>query len=164
LEDHVKRIGFLLAVAMVLAHARASTVLAADEPFVGRYRLNVDKSTSSGMPLPVAATLVISEDRDNLVLTISAKHTDGSSLDEATSMPKGGGALRRADGGTLRYDAVTTTRPNPTTIEMVMMHDGKEAMRLKYTLSVDRKMLTRAAAGTNVRGQRVDAVFVFDRQ
>ena len=144
----------------------STSAMAADDPFVGSYRLQVDKSTSSGLPLPVAATLVLSEDGDNLVFTVSQKNADGSSLDEATSMPKGGCALRRIGGGTLRYDSVTTTRPNSTTIEMAMMRDGQEAMRHKYELSADHQVLTltRTAGETNASGQRVGAVFVLERQ
>jgi hypothetical protein len=141
-----------------------SAAMAADDPLIGSYRLNVEKSRSAGVPLPAAATLVLSDDGDNLVLTVSGKSPDGSSVDEATAMPKGGGALRRVDGGILRYDSVTATRPTPTTIEMVLVQAGKEAMRLTYQLDTEHQVLTRTAAGTNARGQQVDAVFVFERQ
>ena len=98
------------------------------------------------------------------MLAVSAKNLDGSSLDEATSMPKIGGALRRIDGGALRYDSVTATRPNTTTVEMVMVRDGKEAMRLQHKLDAEHQVLTRTAAGTDARGQPVNPVFVFERQ
>ena len=67
-----------------------TTTAAAADPFVGTYQLNVAQSKNSGTtPVPLAATLAISEDGDNLVLAISLKNSDGSTLAERTSMPKG---------------------------------------------------------------------------
>lgn len=76
-----------------------TTIATAADPFVGTYRLNVAQSKSSdAQPFPLAATLTISEDGDNLVLAISLQSSNGSTL-EKTSVPKGGGLLRRVDGG-----------------------------------------------------------------
>ncbi len=141
----------------------ASAVNAAD-PFVGTYRLNVAQSKSSdAQPLPLAATLTISEDGDNLVLAISLQSGNGSTL-EKTSMPKGGGLLRRVDGGDPRYDTVTVTRPTPTTIDFVRMKDGKEGVRSRYTLGADGRVLTHTLKGTHPQGQQVDRVMVLERQ
>ncbi len=87
----------------------ASAVNAAD-PFVGTYRLNVAQSKSSdAQPLPLAATLTISGDGENLVLTISLQSGNGSRL-ETASMPKGGGRPSGVDSGMPSYDTVTVTR------------------------------------------------------
>jgi len=141
----------------------AAAVNAAD-PFVGTYRLNVARSKSSdAQPLPLAATLTISEDGDNLALAISLQSGNGSTL-EKTSMPKGGGLLRRVDGGDPRYDTVTVTRPTPTTIDFVRMKDGKEGVRSRYTLGADGRVLTHTLKGTHPQGQQVDRVMVLERQ
>ncbi len=147
----------------VILLVATTTAMAADDPFVGNYRLNVERSTSSGMEVPTDATVAFSEDGDNLVLTVSAKRADGASLDETTSMPKRGGELRRIDGGVLPYESVTATRPESTTITWVMLQDGS-ALVVTFELSVNHEVLTRTVSGTNARGQQVAAVFVFDRQ
>jgi hypothetical protein len=157
-EDDMKRF-WLCAVLL----AFTTTANAAD-PFVGTYRLNVAQSKSSdAQPFPLAATLTISEDGDNLVLAISLQNSNGSTL-EKTSVPKGGGLLRRVDGGDPRYDTVTVTRPTPTTIDFVRMKDGKEGVRSRYTLGADGRVLTHSLKGTHPQGQQVDRVMVLERQ
>ena len=157
-EDDMKRF-WLCAVLL----AFTTTANAAD-PFVGTYRLNVAQSKSSdAQPFPLAATLTISEDGDNLVLAISLQNSNGSTL-EKTSVPKGGGLLRRVDGGDPRYDTVTVTRPTPTTIDFVRMKDGKEGVRSRYTLGADGRVLTHTLKGTHPQGQQVARVMVLERQ
>lgn len=142
-----------------------TTTATAADPFVGTYRLNAAQSKKSdAQPMPLAATLAISEDGDNLVLALSREFSDGSTLKERTSLPKAGGPLRMLDGANLRSDTVTVTRTNPTTIDFVRMSGGKEGVRQRYTLGADGRVLTNTMKGTNPQGQQVDRVMVFERQ
>ena len=140
-----------------------TTTATAADPFVGTYRLNVALSNiSDTQPVPLAATLTVSEESDNLVLAISLQSSNCSTL-ERTSTPKGGGLLRRVDRGDPRYDTVTVTRTNPTTIDFFRMKDGKEGVRSRYSLS-DGRVLTHAIKGTHPQGQQTDRIMVFERR
>ena len=60
-----------------------TTTATAADPFVGTYRLNVALSNiSDTQPVPLAATLTVSEESDNLVLAISLQSSNCSTLKE----------------------------------------------------------------------------------
>ena len=146
-----------LCVAFVLI-ALSGAVTAAD-PFVGTYRLNAAKSGVTGRVPNAEQTLVISEDRGNLVITTSGTRTDGSSFTGKVALPMKGGTARRVEGDQ-QYDAGIATRTTPNAIEIVT----NAAQRITYALSADGKVLTWTVEGTNPQGQQVKALSVFERQ
>src|SRR6187549_860714 len=67
---------------------------AAADPFVGRYKLNQAKSTTSGGQTP-DMTLTISEEGPNLLIATAAKAADGSLIpSDVLTVPKAGGTMK----------------------------------------------------------------------
>ena len=127
----------------------AFTLLAADIPLVGVWKLNTTRSHFSHGDLP-----------KSLVLTIEAEGANGIRYSSKNQLVDGssGGASYHAkfDGkdypvsGTPSYDTVSIRRINANTFNVQMKKDGKVIVDTEYTVAVDRKSLTRK--GTAVKG------------
>jgi hypothetical protein len=139
-----------------------SASAAAADPFVGTYRLDVAKSSLTGVVPYAEQTLVISEDGGDLVITSSGKRTDGSAFAGKVWLPMEGGTARRVDGNQ-QYPVGTVKRTGPNSIE-IAIEGARGDGRTTYTLSADGKVLTWTIEGTNAQGQQVNGLSVYDRQ
>jgi len=151
----------VFAIALLLI-ALCYPVGAADQ-FVGTYKLNSAKSTTSGGQVPTDLTLTISEDGGNLLIRTAAKAADGSVLpSDVLTVPKAGGTVKAPQGAS--YDSTTVSRKDTNTIDVVAMQNGKERTRVKFALSRDGKTLTRSFTSTNAKGQPVEGTSVLERE
>ena len=152
-----------LALAALALVAIPYSVVAAD-PFVGTYKLNVDKSASSGVEVPPDMRLTISEEKDNLLIETSGKTATGAAISaDVLVLPKSGGTMKAPE-GTRAYDSTVVKRTNANTIDVVAMQAGKERTRVKFALSRDGKTLTRSFTSTNAQGRPVTGTSVLERE
>ena len=136
----------------------------AADPFVGTYRLNATKSSSSGGQVPPDLTLTISEAQGNLLIETSGKTSTGSTISaDVLVLPKSGGTVKAPD-GTRAYDSTVVSRTNVNTIDVVALQGGKEKTRVKFALSRDGKTLTRSFTSTNAQGRPVTGTSVLERE
>ena len=150
-----------LALAVVLA-AVPCTAGAAD-PFVGTYKLNAEKSATSGGQVPADLTLTISEEGSNLLIATSAKSADGSPIaSDVLTLPKTGGTIKAPKGAS--YDSTVVSRKDANTIDVLALQNGKERTRVKFALSRDGKTLTRSFTSTNAQGRPVNGTSVLERE
>ena len=153
----MKALAFAL-VLMALPHPAAAA-----DPFVGKYKLNQSKSTTSGGQVPPDMTLTISEEGSNLLIATAAKAADGSLIpSDVLTVPKAGGTMKAPQGAS--YDATTVSRRDANTIDVVATQKGKERTRVKFALSKDGKTLTRSFTSTNSQGKPVSGTSVLERE
>ncbi len=143
--------------------ALPSAAIAAD-PFVGSYKLNTAKSSTSGGQLPPDMTLTISEDKANLLITTSGTAANGSPIAaDVLVIPKAGGTMKAAE-GERNYDSTVVSRKDTNTIDLSARQNGKERTRVKLALSRDGKTLTRSFTSTNAQGKPVSGTSVLERE
>ena len=67
-------------------------------------------------------------------------------------------------GNSANGDMIAFTRIDATTTQAVTKHGGQVAVTMIFVVSGDAKTLTITSTGTNVFGQAVNNVSVYDRQ
>ena len=143
----------------------ACMLLGADDPFVGTWKLNLEKSkfppAQPGRAMKEEA-LIIEMIGDDGVVTMKGTREDGSAVLVKYSTPVAGGPAK--------YDSplpagmtVTSKRLDQRTVEMVTMRDGKEVSTQRSTVSADGKTLRAATKGLNAQGQMVESVAVWEK-
>jgi hypothetical protein len=150
---------YAYAIWLVTALLLASVVLAAqadqNSPFTGTWKLNVAKSKINPGPAPKSETVTIAPDRKVSVETVTA---DGNTTtwsynpSENTAVPIEGmensTVMEKLSGNTVDH---TWKMGNGTeTGHGVVSKNGKT---MKYTLT-----------GTNSQGQKVNSVYIFEKQ
>ena len=152
------------ALALALTLIAVPNAASAADPFVGTYKLNPAKSSSSGGQVPPELTLTISEDSSNLLIKTSGMTKSGSAIEaDVLVLPKAGGTIK-APAGEKDYDSTVVSRKDPNTIDMSAVQKGKEKTRVKLALSRDGKTLTRSFTSTNAKGQPVTGTSVLERE
>ena len=150
----------ILAAALVAVPYSAS----AADPFVGTYKLNPEKSKTTGGQTPPDLTLTISEDGSNLRIATSGKTAAGAPITaDVLVLPKAGGTIK-APAGEAGYDSTVVSRKDANTIEMLASLKGKERTRVKLSLSRDGKTLTRSFTSTNAQGRPITGASVLERE
>ena len=152
------------ALACALVLIAFSAVASTADPFVGTYKLNVAKSSTSGGQTPPDMVLTISEEGNNLLIATSGKTATGGQIEaDVLVLPKKGGTIKAPE-GQKNYDSTVVSRRDPNTIEMLASLKGKERTRVKLALSRDGKTLTRSFTSTNAKGEPVNGTSVLERE
>ena len=152
------------ALALALTLIAVPSIASAADPFVGTYRLNPAKSSTSGGQMPPDLTLTISEDKGNLLIETSGTGANGSPITaDVLVLPKAGGTIKAPD-GQKNYDSTVVSRKDANTIDMSAKQNGKERTRVKLALSRDGKTLTRSFTSTNAQGKPVTGTSVLERE
>jgi hypothetical protein len=150
--------------ALALTLIAFPSVASAADPFVGTFKLNPEKSSTSGGQVLPDLTLTISEDQGNLLIETSGTGANGSPITaDVLVLPKAGGTIKAPD-GEKNYDSTVVSRKDPNTIDMSARQQGKERTRVKLALSRDGKTLTRSFTSTNAQGKPVTGTSVLERK
>jgi hypothetical protein len=144
------------------AASRAAPV-GAQDPFVGTWRLNVEKSKLDPNHHPVEGTMTFALDPDGAyVMNASGTKADGHKVEEhpqkivADSTP-------RAVPELLDVSSVAT-RPDANTLHVeVRRKDGSIVGSATYTVSADRRRLTATVSGVDRELRRFEQLTVWDR-
>jgi hypothetical protein len=143
---------------IILASALTAAAMAAD-PFVGTWKLNLDKS-SPDMAYK-SATVKIEALDNGLHMVADGVGADGKDVHyEQTEIFDG---KDYPDPSNPRV-AMACTRVDANTAIAVIKRDGKEVARSFDVVSQDGKTLTRTAMGKNTKGEDVNNNAVFDKQ
>ena len=159
-----KRIAVLLvtlsAVLVVSSIARTQS----NDPWIGTWKVNLEKSTySPGPPPTVAATVKIEPSPGGIKTTIDATNAEGKPTHTET--------VARFDGKD--YPVKGAQAPNTTnalkriddrTFEVMGKIDGKPALTTRVVVAADGKTMTATQTGTNPQGQSVNNVIVLNKQ
>ncbi len=132
------------------------------DPLVGTWTLNVQKSSYVPAPGPKAQTVVISGTDQARKLVVDVTPDTGPAMHWEVA-----GAANQdlpVTGVNPNADTYTFRRVNPTTIEARYKKGGKPTITQTAVVSADGSTLTVTGKGTNVAGQAVNTVAVYDRR
>lgn len=125
----MKRV-FIAVTAMVIPMLAIATVAVAQSPFIGTWKLNLDKSKFIG-PAPLGWTDVYREiEGDQYEVTTKIVLPDGSIMNEVIVWPRQGGMASFLNGGTEGVTEVETMI-SPNEWIVTRMVDGKQTGLIK---------------------------------
>jgi hypothetical protein len=134
-----------------------------DDPQVGVWTLNVEKSKYSPGPAPTSATTRIEAAGagtrvvvDQVLADGSTRHWEFTANYDAKDSP--------VTGDNPDADTIARRRVNATTVQMVLKKDGKVTTTQTSIVSSDGKTRTVTTKGINASGQQVDNVAVYEKQ
>jgi hypothetical protein len=142
-EICMKRVMIVLAI-LIFGAVAARPLLAQDSPFIGTWKLNVEKSKSDGTPLAKSLTRTIS-------------YSFSSNFDGKASAVTGSGMPGAAD-------SITLKRINANKTTATLTKGGKEIAKSEAEVSKDGKVATVKSKGKTADGKDFSTSSVFDKQ
>ena len=149
-------------VAACAAVLASGSVAAAEENWLGTWKLNVAKSTFDPGPGPKSQTVKFEATADGIRLV-----TQGVSAEGKTT---GGTYTSKSNGkdvpwtGNPNADTASPRRVDANTYENVWKKGGKATITSRGVVSADGKTLTVTQTGTDAQGRPVKTTNVYDRQ
>ena len=141
----------------------AAALAAAENPFLGTWKLNPTQSHFSPGPAPKEITVTFEPDGDKIRRVATGTNADGSPLHETSSIRwDGQDHLVTKPGETPRTVAVTQV--DPRTLQVVVKQDGKVTSTIHVVLSADGKTASQTEEGVNDKGEKVHNVVVAEKQ
>jgi hypothetical protein len=145
--------------ALLVLAAAAQTSAQAENPWLGKWTMNLAKSTYAG-PAPKSATHWFVETKDGMIQIIEQVTADGRKLrTEVTA--KLDGKDYPVSGDAQRDSTRAFRRIDRRTLEVINKTDGKMTSTIREVISPDGKTRTATAIGRDARSPNV---LVFDRQ
>ena len=144
-----------LAGACALSHA-------ADNPFVGAWKMNVSKSKSTGA-LARSQTRTYDVDGDWWAVTIEGTEAEWKST-RSSNRYKMDGKDYPWKGSNPQIDTIAATMPNTRTRVVTTKKGGKVMARQTLTISKDGRTMTVKGTGTSPDGKPTEFAMVFEKQ
>jgi hypothetical protein len=144
-----------------------STVMfAADNPFLGTWKLNTAKSKSSPMPVAQSMTVTFEADGDKVRRTVTGIDGEGKPImqggPEGSSIAWDGKDHAVQNGPPMLTVAVK--RVDDYRNDVTIKQNGKVTATIGSVVSKDGKTMTNTLDGVNEKGEKVQAVEVLDKQ
>jgi len=148
---------------LALSFFIASAILAADNPRVGAWKLNLKKSayTPASAKPTTPTTLRIEAVGSGERMTVNGS-SEGKPLTYSYTATADGKTFPTP--GSPYGDMGTIKTIDAQTTEMVYTRNGKVSRTARRTVSVDGKTLTIEATGMNAKGEKYQSTAMFDRQ
>jgi hypothetical protein len=141
----------------------ATGLIAADNPFLGTWKVNTAKSQFKPGPALKSMTVTFAQAGDEILRTAEGVDGDGKPVSVK---------------GSLKWDGQDHPVPNPAgtpttvavkllndrTVEYIVKTDGKVTTTGRAVLSKDGKTSTSTETGVNPKGEKVHNVIVSERQ
>jgi hypothetical protein len=147
---------------LVVAVSAINLSAQADDPLIGTWKLNVEKSKYSPGPPPQSLTVTYAPSGEGIEVTTEGVNAEGA--------PTSTHYMANLDGkdypitGSPTADMVSSKRIDRYTTERTEKKDGKTTVTIRRVVSRDGKTLTITSRGTNLQGQAVSTVSVFEKQ
>jgi formylglycine-generating enzyme required for sulfatase activity len=134
------------------------------DPWIGTWKVNLEKSTYSPGPKPTVAATVKSEpSAGGLKTTIDATNAEGKPI-HTESVAKFDGKDYPVTGAQAPNTTNALKRIDDRTFEVMGKVDGKPALTTRVAVAADGKTMTATQTGTNAQGQSVNNVIVLNKQ
>jgi hypothetical protein len=147
---------------LVLSLSLGALTLAAADPIIGTWKMNVAKSKISPGPAPKSVTSTYTMDGDWVVLKTTGVDSDGKPI-ARNNRVKWDGKQYPYDGPNGRGQ-IAVTKIDDHTTQSVTTLDGGGKITTRTVISQDGKTRTQTSTGVNSKGQKVNSVAVFDRE
>lgn len=146
----------------ILILALTTVAMAADDPFVGTWKLNLEKSKIPAQIAPrseilkcVAQENGLKGSFDTVDAAGKASHTEFSAKYDWKDYPQPGDP---------NVDTTAFRKLNPYTLEVVDKKAGKEIARYRSTVSTDGKTTTITGIVKDATGKEITSISVYDKQ
>jgi hypothetical protein len=137
---------------------------AEDNPLIGMWKLNLEKSKYNPGPAPRSSTLNFVADGANLTNTAEGTDAQGQATKTVfTHIYDGKPHPTTGVPGGL-FDSTTYTRIDAHAVNWVRSKDGKTVQTGSNVLSADGKTFTVTTEGTGPNGQPIHNVAVYEKQ
>ena len=160
MHKRIRQAALFTTLTMTLAVALGGTARAQS---VGTWKLNLAKSKYKAGRAPRRATHTIEPAGAGVKTIVDGVSADGT-VRHYEFTAKYDGKDNPLVGNSANGDMISFTRINATTTQAVTKHGGQVAVTMILVVSSDAKTLTITSTGTNVFGQAVKNVSVYDRQ
>jgi hypothetical protein len=147
---------------VILTALSAALSLAAADPAIGTWKLNVAKSTYNPGPAPKSATMAYEASGDGVKRTGQTVAADGQTTSFSYTAQYDGKDYPISNNP--NADTIALKRINEYTSEATLKKGGKMTTTARRVVSKDGKTLTLTLKGTNAQGQAVNNVSVYERQ
>src|SRR5437868_10646396 len=147
-------------IALLISAVAASLCLAADDAFMGTWKLNEAKS-KIGAGMPKNNTVVYAQSGDEVTITVDGE--DAGKAVHHVWTGKFDGKDYPAKGSDM-HNSRAYTRVNANTLTYTVMKDGKKVGDGKVVVSADGKTRTVTETDTDKNGKPAKSKSVYDKQ
>jgi len=161
---HLARGSAVAGFAVVAWFASAPALRAQADPLIGRWVLNVARSTYEPGPAP-RSEIRVYQAFGGVAKGIKATFDRVDSVGKKVTIT----FSAMYDGKDYKYngpdaDSIMLTHPDPYTLDAILKRNGHVVQRTHSVISPDGQTRTQTVTGTNVQGQKINNVVVLDRQ
>lgn len=150
-------LGSIFTLALSAAHAAPS-----DDPILGSWKLNVDKSTFTPGPGWLSQTRIYRATPAGISVSWIGVDANGETMQVSYAYDYDGRDYPMT--GSANYDTLNAVRIDARSGRSEEKRDGKTVGIAVRTVSPDGKVLTITDKGTNRKGRAFSQILVFDRQ
>jgi len=145
----------------------SATLFAADNPFLGTWKLNTAKSKSSGAPMVQNMTVTFEADGEKVRRTATGTDSEGKPImqggPKGTSIAWDGKdhAVETPDGPPM---TIAVKRVNDYRNDVTVKRDGKVTVTVRSVVSKDGKTMTNTVDGVTAKGEKFHQVEILEKQ
>lgn len=139
----------------------AATLCAADS-FVGKWKVNLEKSNYKQGTPPKEQIVTIAEVGENLTVRVDGVVADGSKTVVYYEIPLEGGMGRMFETSPA-YDGISGKHLGPNEREIIRWKDGKEVFTAHSTVAADGNSMVAVTKGVSPLGKPVDAIIYYEK-
>jgi hypothetical protein len=137
-------------------------LVAADNAFLGTWKLNVAKSKGTPGTMSKDETVVFASDGHGVKRTVTGIDADGQKINMSATIPWDGNA-HKVDGPTGPI-MVAVKSVDERTLSVTVKSNDKVVSSGRVVLSRDGKTMTASFKGEDPKGRKIDNVEVYDKQ
>ena len=139
-------------------------LVAANNPFVGTWKLNTAKSKGTPGTLSKEATVVFDAVGDQMKRTVTGIDPDGEPVNTSSTIPWDG-KEHKVEGPKGRPPVMVAVKSvNDRRVNVTVKRDGKVVSSGHVDVSKDGKTMAARLKGEDPKGRKFDNVEVFDKQ
>jgi hypothetical protein len=135
---------------------------AADNPFLGTWKLNTAKSKGTAGTMSKEATVTFETDGKGIKRTVSGVNADGQKINTSATIPWDG--MEHKVDGPMGPAMVAVKSVNDRTVNVTVQVNGKVVSSGRVVVSRDGKTMTSTFKGEDPKGRKFDNVEVYERQ
>ena len=140
----------------------SAILTAADNPFVGTWKLNTAKSKGTAGTMFKEQTVIFETDGNDIKRTLTGVDPDGQKINTSATIPWDG-KEHKVD-GPMGPAMVAVKSINDHAVNVTVKVNGKVVASGRSVVSKDGKTMTASFKGEDPKGRKIDNVEVFDKQ
>jgi hypothetical protein len=137
-------------------------LLAADNPFLGTWKLNAEKSKGTPGTMSKEETVVFESDGNGIKRSVTGVDADGQKINLSAMIPWDG--MEHSVEGPNGPAMVAVKSINDHTLNVTVKVNGKVVSAGRVVVSKDGKTMTASFKGEDPKGRKLDNTEVYDKQ